>query len=132
MKTLFTVLFLMLLPALAEPAQLVREFRGDKNTTTASFEVTGPWTLDWRLDGDYESLIALDITLIDASNGRHVGKVLHTKNRGHGLKLFHEPGRYQLRISTTLGRWSVKIEQIDRKDLDRYTPKKPPSLFDTQ
>ena len=110
MKNLSILFILLLLPALAEPAQLIREFRGNKNTTTASFEVDGPWTLDWRLDGDYNNLIALDIALIDARTGHHVGRVLHTKNRGHGLKLFHEPGRYQLRISTTLGRWHVKIE----------------------
>ena len=131
MKTLITLFILLLLPALAEPAQLIREFRGDKSTTTASFEVDGPWTLDWSLNGDYDNLIALDISLIDAKTGRHVGRVLHTKNKGHGLKLFREPGRYQLRISTTLGRWHVKIEQIDEEDVDRYTPKKRDSLFDT-
>ncbi|MEM6513876.1 MAG: hypothetical protein AAF660_12745 [Pseudomonadota bacterium] len=131
MKTLFTAVLLLLLPALAQPAELIREFRGDKNATTASFEVTGPWTLDWRLDGDFDSLIALDITLIDARTGRHVGKVLdRQRTKGNGLKLFHEPGRYQLRISTTLGRWRVKIEQIDAADLDRYTERKPPSLLD--
>ncbi len=130
MRTLFISLILLLLPALAQPAQLVREFRGEKNTTTASFEVTGPWTLDWRLDGDFDSLIALDITLIDARTGRHVGKVLHTKRKGNGLKLFHEPGRYQLRVSTTLGRWRVKIEQLEDHEVSRYTEKKPPSLLD--
>ena len=119
-----TSLLLLLLPALAFPADLVREFSGQKSTTTPSFEVTGPWTLDWRLDGDYEALVALDITLIDVRTGRHVGRVLHTKRKGNGLKLFHEPGLYQLRISTTLGRWRVKIEQLDEDEVERYTPRK--------
>ena len=119
-------ILLLFLPAVALPADLVREFSGQKSTTTPTFEVTGPWTLDWRLDGDYEALVALDITLIDARTGRHVGRVLHTKRKGNGLKLFHEPGVYQLRISTTLGRWRLRIEQLEDDEVERYTPRKRP------
>ena len=102
---------------------LVKEFRGSGNTTTATFTVEDPWLLDWRLDGDYETLIALDISLIEAHTGRHVGRVLHTKRKGNGLKLFNHAGRYQLRVSSTLARWTLKIKQIEPEEAERYTPR---------
>ena len=101
----------------------IKEFRGTGNTTTASFRVDSPWLLDWRLDGDYKQLIALDITLVDARTGRHVGRILHTKRRGNGLKLFHEAGEFQLRVSSSLARWTLKVQQIEPEEAERYTPR---------
>jgi hypothetical protein len=108
-----------------QAAQLVREFSGTSSTTTAAFKVESPWILDWRLDGDFENLVALDITLVEAKTGRHVGRVLHTKSKGNGVKLFYEGGEYQLRISATLGRWRLKIEQLDEEEAELYAPKRP-------
>ena len=81
--------------------------------------------LDWRLDGDYDQLVALDISLIDSSSGRHLGRVLHTKHKGNGVKLFEEGGVYRLRISSTLARWRIRIEQITAVEAEQYTPKQP-------
>ncbi len=121
-KTILTILLLLAaIPAAAR--ELVREFSGDGNTTTATFTVEAPWLLDWRLDGDYDSLVALDISLIEARTGRHIGRVLHTKRKGNGLKLFDQGGRYQLRISATLARWRIKIEQITDEEAKLYTPR---------
>ncbi len=121
---LIAVAFAAALVGTATAKQLVREFKGSGNTTTASFQVEGPWILDWRLDGDYESLIALDVTLIDARDGRHIGRVLHTKYKGNGVQLFQDGGRYQLRISSTLARWTFKVEQITREEAELYTPRR--------
>jgi hypothetical protein len=88
------------------------------------FTVDSPWLLDWRLDADYEQLVALDISLIEARTGRHVGRVLHTKYKGNGVKLFKEGGSYQLRISSTLARWRIKIQQITVDEAELYTPRK--------
>ncbi|MBT8087742.1 MAG: hypothetical protein KJO46_06875, partial [Gammaproteobacteria bacterium] len=96
----------------ASAAKRVKEFRGSGNTTTAIFRVESPWLLDWRLDGDYDQLVALDITLVEARTGRHVGRVLHTKRKGNGVKMFKSAGLYQLRISSSLARWTIKIEQL--------------------
>ncbi len=71
----------------------LREFKGDRSTVTAEFTVESPWLLDWRLDADYEQVTALDISLIDAQTGRHVGRVLNTKHKGNGLKLFEHSGQ---------------------------------------
>jgi len=107
----------------ADAAQRVQEFRGTGNTTTAIFRVESPWLLDWRLDGDFEQLVALDISLIEAHTGKHVGRVLHTKRKGNGVKLFRTGGLYQLRISSSLARWTIKIDQITPEEAELYTPK---------
>lgn len=101
----------------------VAEFKGTGNSTTAIFRVESPWILDWRLDGDFDQLVGLEITLIEAKNSHHVGRVLYTKRRGNGVKLFNTAGLYQLRISSTLARWTVRIEQLTREEAELYTPK---------
>ena len=93
--------------------------------TTSTFTVESPWVLDWRLNGDYETMLALDITLVDARSGKIIGRVLHTKHKGNGVKLFNEGGRYQLRVSATLARWNIKIEQLTEEEAELYTPRRP-------
>jgi hypothetical protein len=123
MRKLALIPVLLGLCLATEAADTVKEFRGSGNTTTSIFTVESPWLLDWRLDGDYEQLVALEITLIEAYTGRHVGRVLHTKRRGNGLKLFNYAGQYQLRISSTLARWTLKIQQIQPEEEELYVPK---------
>ena len=116
------ILALAALPALA--SDVVKEFSGTSNMMTPVFTVESPWILDWRLNGDYEAMLALDITLIEARTGKHVGRVLHTKYKGNGVKLFDEGGTYQLRVSATLARWNIKIEQLTEEEAELYTPRK--------
>lgn len=116
------LLVLGALPALA--SDVVKEFSGTSNMMTPVFTVESPWILDWRLNGDYEAMLALDITLIEARTGKHVGRVLHTKYKGNGVKLFDEGGTYQLRVSATLARWNIKIEQLTEEEAELYTPRK--------
>ena len=124
MKKALLLIFLTLSTSLVTASQTVKEFSGNSNATTAIFTVASPWLLDWRLDGDYDSLVALDISLIEARTGRHVGRVLHTKYRGNGVKLFYEGGSYHLRVSSTLARWHMKILQITDDEAKLYTPRK--------
>ena len=123
MKRLALIPVLLTVCLAADAAETVKEFRGTGNTTTPIFTVEAPWLLDWRLDGDYEQLVALDITLIEAHTGKHVGRVLHTKRKGNGLKLFNYAGQYQLRISSTLARWTLKVQQIQPEEEELYVPK---------
>ena len=122
-KTSLAIL-LILTTSMASAAETVREFSGNGNTTTAMFTVESPWLLDWRLDGDFDALIALDIALLDARTGRHIGRVLHTKYKGNGVKLFEDGGRYQLRVSSSLARWRIKIQQITDEEAELYTPRR--------
>ena len=123
MKKVYLSLLLLLAAPLSSAKETVKEFSGNANTTTAMFTVESPWLLDWRLDGDYDALIALDITLVEAHGGRHIGRVLHTKYKGNGVKLFNEGGTFQLRVSSTLARWRIKIEQITKEEAELYTPR---------
>ena len=109
-KGLLAVAVLLTTLSVASAADRVREFKGTGNTTTAIFNVESPWLLDWRLDGDFDELVALDVTLVEANTGKHVGRVLHTKRKGNGAKLFKSGGRYQLRISSSLARCSSSVK----------------------
>jgi hypothetical protein len=124
-KTIVIIIAAALLAASApvEAKTRVAEFKGTGNTTTAIFRVDSPWLLDWRLDGDYDQLVALEITLVEARQGHHVGRVLYTKRRGNGVKMFNTAGLYQLRISSTLARWTVRIEQLTREEAELYAPR---------
>lgn len=124
MKRTTLIILLTLVASGAGAIETVKEFSGSKNTMTPIFTVQSPWLLDWRLDGDYDSLVALDITLVEARTGRHVGRVLHTKYKGNGVKLFNEGGSYQLRVSSTFARWRIKIQQITDEEAKFYTPKR--------
>jgi hypothetical protein len=108
-------------------SELVREFKGTGNATTAAFSVESPWILDWRLDSDYDYRIALDLVLIDAATGQFIGGIKSgTRNnityRSNGVRLFHTGGRYKLRISSSLARWTLKVEQLTEEEAELYTP----------
>ncbi|HNP36265.1 MAG TPA: hypothetical protein PKK10_10460 [Woeseiaceae bacterium] len=127
MKAIVTTLVATLAMAgagMADAQELVKEFNGERSTVTEAFTVEAPWLLDWRLNTDYEQSVALDIELVDATTGHHKGRVLYTKQRGNGLKLFETGGTYKLRISSALARWTVKILQVAPEDAERYAPRK--------
>jgi hypothetical protein len=123
MRRLATAAFLALLVSSTQGAQLVREFRGTNNGMTPAFTVEAPWLLDWRLDGDYDQLVALEVTLVEAKSGRHVGQVLQTKRKGNGVRLFKQGGTYQLRVSGSLARWTLKVQQLTPEEAELYTPR---------
>ncbi len=131
MKEIVRYIALTLLAVVATPvtaSELVREFKGSGNTTTAAFSVQSPWILDWRLYSDYDYQIALDIVLIDAATGNFIGGIKSgTRNnvsyRSNGVRLFHTGGHYKLRISSSLARWTLKIEQLTEEEAELYTPR---------
>jgi hypothetical protein len=123
MKSLTAAALLALLASSVQGAQLVREFRGSNDRTTPEFTVEAPWILDWRLDGDYDQLVALEVTLVEAKTGRHVGQVLHTKRKGNGVRMFRQGGTYQLRVTGSLARWTLKIQQLTPEEAELYTPR---------
>jgi hypothetical protein len=122
-RRLMAAALIALLVSSVNGAQLVREFRGTNNSMTPAFTVEAPWLLDWRLDGDFDQLVALEVTLVEAKTGRHVGQVLHTKRKGNGVRLFRQGGTYQLRVSGSLARWTLKIQQLTPEEAELYTPR---------
>jgi hypothetical protein len=111
-----------------DAGQLLREFKGTGNTTTAEFSVESPWIIDWRVDSDFENQVALDLILIDAVSGRFVGAVKsgpkkRISGRSNGVRLFQTGGRYKLRVSSSLARWTIKVEQLTKEEAELYTPR---------
>jgi len=99
---------------------LVREFSGTGMSTTAEFEVRAPWILDWRVNSDYQGSLAIEISLVDATTGFHTGLVLQTKRPGNGVRMFNRSGKFRFRISSTLVRWNLKVEQLSRDEAELY------------
>jgi len=125
MRKFALIAVLLIASVNAQAVETVKVFKGTGNTTTAVFTVEAPWLLDWNLNGDYDAIVALDVTLVEAHTGRHVGRILHTKRKGNGLQLFDQAGKFQLRISSTLARWTLKVQQLEPEEKELYTPRKP-------
>ena len=118
-----TILLLASLPALS--GDLVREFRGSRSMDTAEFEVKAPWVLEWRVSSEFANALAVDVALVEAGTGVHQGNVLKTKNTGNGARLFDQPGRFYFRVSSTMAKWTLRVEQLTPEEAEGYTPKLP-------
>ena len=51
----------------ASAEELVVEFKGSGNRTTAEFKVRGPWILDWRINSNYTHMLSFDLDIVDRS-----------------------------------------------------------------
>ena len=123
-KTVFAVatILMILLASTLNAKELVTSFNGTDNMTTRSFEVEGPWILDWWVNTDFPAGFLIEIHLVDASTGYQHARVLRTRNPGNGVKLFHEGGRFKFRISSSLARWNLRVEKITQDEVAQYKP----------
>ncbi len=103
--------------------ELVREFTGSGNSTTAEFEVAAPWVLDWRVSGEFTGSLAMQVDLIKSPGSEYVGKVVETKWVSDGVRLFDEGGRYRFKVSSTFANWTLRVVQLSREEAKAYTPK---------
>ena len=117
------LLVLVGMPAGAE--QLVAEFKGSGNRTTAEFTVRSPWILDWRINSEYTHMLSFDLDLVDGRTGVLKGSVLRTKILGNGVRLFNESGSYRLRINGSFIDWHLKIKKLTPAEAVLYTRKSP-------
>lgn len=102
--------------------ELIREFKGTGNKTTAEFEVEAPWIVDWRTHGDYPGQMAVEVNLATVT-GEYVGKIFTTKYVDNGVRLFNESGRYILKVDSSLANWTLRVEQLSRQEAETYKPK---------
>ena len=116
------VLILTAVPAGAE--ELIVEFKGSGNRTTAEFKVRGPWILDWRINSDYTRMLSFDLDLVDGQTGVLKGSILRTKNLGNGVRMFNESGSYRFRINGSFIDWHLKVKKLTPAEAERYTPRK--------
>jgi hypothetical protein len=102
--------------------ELIREFQGSGDKTTAEFEVKAPWIVDWRTRGDYPGQMAVEVTLATVT-GEYVGKIVTTKYVDDGVRLFNEGGRYVLKVNASLASWTLRVEQLTKQEAETYKPK---------
>lgn len=119
--TVFIVLYCV--SPLASSKELIKEFKGSESRTTAEFEVKAPWIVDWMTTGDYPGTMAMDVHLVTSPGGAYVGKVVMTKWIDNGVKLFAEGGVYRLKVDSNLINWTLRVEQLTRKEAETYIPK---------
>ena len=119
---LLVIVGICLVSASAQAKELIRTFSGADNVTTGSFEVSAPWVLDWWVGTDFPAGFLIEIHLVDADTGFQHARVLKTRYPGNGVKLFNEGGRYKFRISSSLARWNLRVEQINEDEIQFYKP----------
>jgi len=108
----------------ANAEELIVEFKGSGNRTTAEFTVRGPWILDWRINSDYTHMLAFDLDLVDGRTGVLKGNVLRTKFLGNGVRLFNQSGSYRFRINGSFIDWHLKVKKLTPAEAELYTPRK--------
>lgn len=117
-------LMLILFVVSASAEELIVEFKGSGNRTTAEFNVRGPWILDWRINSDYTRMLAFDLDLVDARTGVLKGSILRTKRLGNGVRLFNQSGSYRFRINGSFIDWHLKVKQLTPAEAELYKPRK--------
>ncbi|MEQ8205329.1 MAG: hypothetical protein RIA65_04070 [Woeseia sp.] len=122
-RRLFAIVLGIALSLGVSSKEQVGQYSGSGSFTTAEFEVTAPWILDWRVNSEFQGSMAIEVSLIDGGTGFHKGLILQTKRPGNGVRLFRESGRYRFRISSTLARWDLKVEELTREEAELYKPR---------
>ena len=113
----------LLLSAMAAGEELVVEFSGTGNRTTAEFQVDAPWILDWIINSDYDKMVSFDLDLVDAKTGVLVGNILRAKALGNGVRMFNTSGTYRFRINASFIRWNLKVKELTPEEAELYTPR---------
>jgi hypothetical protein len=115
------MLLLSGVPAGAE--ELIAEFKGSGNQTTAEFNVRGPWILDWRINSEYTRMLSFDLDLVDGRTGVLKGSVLRTKRLGNGVRLFNDSGSFRFRVNGSFIDWHLKVKKLTPAEAALYTPR---------
>jgi len=117
-------LMLILSAVSVSAEEMIVEFKGSGNRTTAEFKVRGPWILDWRINSDYTHMLAFDLDLVDGRTGVLKGSILRTKSLGNGVRLFNQSGSYRFRINGSFIDWHLKVKKLTPAEAELYTPRK--------
>ncbi len=123
--TTVAALVLLLTGVSAGAEELIVEFKGNGNQTTADFNVRGPWILDWRINSKYTRMLSFDLDLVDGRTGVLKGSVLRTKRLGNGVRLFNESGSFRFRVNGSFIDWHLKVKKLTPAEAALYTPKSP-------
>jgi len=112
----------------ASGERLIAELNGSGNQTTATFIVTAPWILDWRINSEFDKMVSFDLDLLDGNTGVLKGSVVVRKSLGRGredgVRLFNESGKFRFRVNGSLVQWYLKVKQLTPAEVELYTPRK--------
>lgn len=125
LKKSLTVLFLSTMSIAVNAEEIIAEFQGTGNRTTAEFIVDAPWILDWRINSDYNKMVSFDLDLVDGQTGLLQGVVVRSKALGNGVRMFNTSGRYRFRINGSFIRWHLKVKELTAEEAKLYTPRNP-------
>ena len=105
--------------------ELVVEFQGTGNRTTATFEAQAPWILDWRINSDYKQMISFDLDLLDGTTGVLEGNIMNIKALQYGrngVRMFNQSGKFRFRVNGSFVKWHFKVIELTRAEAEQYTP----------
>ena len=126
-KRIAAALILVVSCTTASGERLIAELNGSGNQTTATFTVTAPWILDWRINSEYERMVSFDLDLLDGNTGVLKGSVVIRKSLGRGLedgvRLFNQGGKFRFRVNGSLVQWYLKVKQLTPAEAELYTPR---------
>jgi len=126
-KRIAAALILVVSCTTASGERLIAELNGSGNQTTATFTVTAPWILDWRINSEFERMVSFDLDLLDGNTGVLKGSVVVRKSLGRGLedgvRLFNESGKFRFRVNGSLVQWYLKVKQLTPAEAELYTPR---------
>jgi hypothetical protein len=108
---------------IASAEELIADFQGTGNQTTAEFTVKAPWILDWRINSDYNKMVSFDLDLVDGTTGVLEGNILRAKALGNGVRMFNTSGRYRFRVNASFIRWHLKVKELTAEEAKLYTPR---------
>ncbi len=145
--TLGSLLSIVCLFAATAAAGQVTHFMGDTGGKTDTFEVSGPWLLNWSVrspsklpcnyelwsDDGIEGLPCnLELRLLDTKTGNYIGTVARLEGEGSGSKLFENPGSYRFDVISQHVTWELRIEEVDETQAAKLKglTRKGPSLSD--
>jgi len=123
LKRLTVCLVFGLSLSVAGAEELVVEFQGSGNRTTAEFTVKAPWILDWRINSDYNKMVSFDLDLVDGTTGVLEGNILRAKALGNGVRMFNTSGKYRFRLNASFVRWHLKVKELTAEEAELYTPR---------
>lgn len=116
----------LLLAVNAGSRHVVTEFSGggSQSMTTREFTADAPWIVDWRVNSEFQGSMAIEISLVDGPTSYHKGLIVQTKQPGNGVRMFNESGSFRFRISSTLAKWTLRVEELTREEAEQYRPKR--------
>lgn len=82
--------------------ELVDEFSGSEDDSTATFTVQGEWEVRWETEGD-----AFQVNLVD-EDGEELQTVVDHEGQGGGSNYLTRDGTYSLDV-TADGDWSIRV-----------------------